>query len=108
MLDAEPANPATQVAPADQPPVKGGRIDLSVPAPVDSLPALVELLAALLERIDDPHDIERALDGVLRFCERTEDALTRLGPIAKRAGKRLEGRVPVPFSGFSTRSDTPG
>jgi hypothetical protein len=108
LLETGPAKTAIGVAPADQSPVNGRRTDLGVPAPVDNLPELIELLAALLERIDDPHDIERALDGVLRFCERSEDASQRLGPIEKRARQRLEGRVPVPFGGVSPRSDIAG
>jgi hypothetical protein len=83
------------------------RVDTSVPGPVDSIADLVELLAALLEEIDDPHDIERALDGVSRLCERTPDVANRLGPIAKRAGKLLE-KAPTTFDGHSPRRDIAG
>lgn len=56
-------------------------------APVESLPELIELLTALLERIEDAHDLERALDGVSRFCDRSDETLRRLQPLARRAQK---------------------
>jgi hypothetical protein len=108
LLDTQPPKMAASIVASAQLIVKRRTIDLAVPAPVENIADLVELLASLLERIDDPHDIERALDGVLRFCERTSDAASRLGPITKRATRLLDGRVPVPFSGFSTRSDIAG
>jgi len=108
LLASEQAKPASTLERTNQPRASGRPITLSVAAPVDNLAELVELLASLLERIDDPHDIERALAGVLRFCERTPDVASRLGPITKRATRLLESRVPVPFSGFSTRSDLSG
>ena len=80
----------------------------SVPGPIDGIADLVELLAALLEEIQDPHDIERALDGVSRLCERTPDVVRRLEPIVKRAGKLLGDRAPARFDGHSPRSDIAG
>src|SRR5207302_1172480 len=80
----------------------------SVPGPIDGIADLVELLAALLEEIQDPHDIERALDGVSRLCGRTPDVARRREPIVKRAGKLLGDRAPARFDGHSPRSDIAG
>jgi Family of unknown function (DUF6493) len=102
------AQPARMAATAHSPTASLAPREVSVSDPVESVPDLVELLAELLEKIDDPHDIERALDGVARFCKRAPETASRLGPIAKRAGKLLEGRVPSPFAGVSVRSDLAG
>jgi Family of unknown function (DUF6493) len=83
-------------------------VDMSVPPPVQSVPELIELLAALIEKIDDAHDIERALDGVSRLCDRTADTLARLEPVAKRAQKLLKDGSAEPFDGRSPRSDIAG
>jgi hypothetical protein len=56
-------------------------------APVESVPELIELLTALLERIEDPYDLERALDGVSRLCDRSDETLRQLQPLARRAQK---------------------
>jgi hypothetical protein len=66
------------------------------------------LLAALLEGIDDAYDLERAIDGVSRLCERTGDTLLRLEPVARRARKLLAKGRAQPFAGMSVRADVAG
>ena len=75
-------------------------------APVESIGQLVELLATLLEHIEDAHDIERALDATSRLCNRDELTLRRLEPVARRATKVLTASRA--FAGESPRADLAG
>jgi hypothetical protein len=76
--------------------------------PVQSSGELVELVAALVEGIDDAYDLERAIDGVSRLCDRTDDTLRRLEPVARRAHKLLANARTQPFAGMSPRVDVAG
>ena len=61
--------------------------------PVGSVEDLVELLAGILEREGPPEDLERALDGVLRFSgERPADFSRLTKSIRVRAERLLKGR----------------
>jgi len=77
-----------------------------VAPPVESVPELVELLVGLLERVEQAHDLERALDGVSRLCDRTNETLRWLEPVARRARKVLARSEP--FRGTSPREDIAG
>jgi hypothetical protein len=98
--------------------VRAGRIttaalndnsNCSIPqAAVASVAELIELLAALLERIDDPHMIERALDGVSRLCQRDQQTINHAAPVARRAEKLLSDSRAQPFAGESPRADLAG
>src|SRR6266851_4448567 len=74
--------------------------------PVESVPDLVELLVRLLERVEQAHDLERALDGVSRLCDRTDETLRWLEPVARRARNVLARSEP--FRGTSPREDIAG
>lgn len=73
---------------------------------VESVGELIELLATLLEHIEDAHDVERALDATSRLCNRDELTLRRLEPVAKRATKVLTASRA--FAGESPRADIAG
>ena len=90
------ANPARRATPA-LPALK---------ARVESLPDLIELLVALVEHVDDAHDIERALDGVSRLCDREESTLRRLEAVSRRAVRLLSSERA--FAGESPRADIAG
>jgi len=77
-------------------------------APVQSSGDLVSLLASLLERVDTAYDLERAIDGVSRLCDRSGDTLRRLEPVAHRARKLLANARTQPFAGMSPRMDIAG
>ena len=76
--------------------------------PVQSIGDLAELLATLLEHIEDAHDIERALDGVSRLCDRDDVTIRRLEVVARRAEKLLSTSHARPFAGHSPRADIAG
>jgi uncharacterized protein DUF6493 len=78
------------------------------PGPVESLEELVELLAILLERIDDAHEIERALDGVSRLCQRDSQTIRKVAAVARRGEKLLSGSRARAFAGESPRGDLAG
>jgi hypothetical protein len=81
----------------------------SIPqAAVASVEELIELLAALLERIDEAHEIERALDGVSRLCQRDQQTIKHVAPVARRAEKLLSDSRAQPFAGESPRADLAG
>lgn len=84
------------------------RTPTTLAEPVRSIEDLTELLARLLERIDDAHDLERALDGASRLCDRSDQTVTRLEPIARRAQKLLASGRARPFAGESPRVDVAG
>jgi hypothetical protein len=81
---------------------------MTLPAPVRSIEDLTELLARMLEGIDDAHDLERALDGTSRLCERSDRTIRHLEPVARRAQKMLSSGQPRPFAGESPRADIAG
>lgn len=74
--------------------------------PVEAVPELVELLVGLLERVEQAHDLERAIDGVSRLCDRTDETLRWLEPVARRARKVLANSEA--FRGMSPREDIAG
>jgi hypothetical protein len=81
----------------------------SIPrAAVASVDELIELLAALLERIDDAHEIERALDGVSRLCQRDKQTMKQVAPVARRSDKLLSDSRARPFAGEFPRVDLAG
>ncbi len=83
----------------------GDRSTLAMPlGPLESVSELVELLATLLEHIEDAHDIERALDGLSRLCQRDQQTIRRVEPLARRAEKLLSGGHRQ-FAGLSPRHD---
>ena len=74
--------------------------------PVESVAELVELLATLLEHIEDAHEIERALEATSRLCARDGMTLQRLDAVGRRAAKvQSEMRA---FAGESPRADLAG
>jgi hypothetical protein len=81
---------------------------MTLPAPVRSIEDLTELLARMLEGIDDAHDVERALDGTARLCDRDDRTIRHLEPIARRAQKMLSSGQARPFIGESPRADIAG
>lgn len=101
---AEPDQPrSTRFQTIPEPP---GNTDLA--QPVQSVPELVELLARLLEGIESVHDLERAIDGVSRLCDRGVDTLRELAPVHRRAQKVITDTGGRPFSGTSPRADVAG
>jgi hypothetical protein len=76
--------------------------------PVQSVGDLTELLATLLEHIEDAHDVERALDGVSRLCDRDDLTIKRLEVVARRAEKLLTASHARPFAGHAPRADIAG
>jgi len=78
------------------------------PGHVESLDELVHVLACVLESAANPHELERALDGVSRHCERSATVLRQLEPVARRASKLLTKSRDRPFSGTSPRADMAG
>lgn len=57
---------------------------------VDTFDDLLDLAGKVLESPDDPHDIERLLDGLSRLCDRVpEDFARRVGPLRKRILKKF-------------------
>lgn len=106
---AGPATPApsaavtARVLPAATPTV------FEMPSPVSSIDELVELCVGLMEQIDNPIDLERALDGVSRLCDQRTKHSEHLRPLAKRAEKLLSRReFGQPFVGRVPRADVCG
>jgi hypothetical protein len=98
-----PSGKAVPVGPAVEP-----QTPLAVAELVRSIEDLTELLARLLEGIEDAHDVERALDGTSRLCERSDRTIRYLQPIARRAEKMLASSQARPFAGQSPRADIAG
>lgn len=66
---------------------------------ITELDALIELHAVLLERLDDPRDLERLLDGLVRFAaSEPPDLAKRLGPLLRRARTVIKRHWGAPFS----------
>ena len=71
--------------------------------PVRDADELGELFARLIEEADDPAEVERLLDGVLRLArDRPRDGADVL---ARRAEELLAGYFPGPWSGQEPRAD---
>ena len=84
------------------------RTPTTLPEPVTTIEELSELLARLLEGIEDAHDVERALDGTSRLCDRNDRTIRHLEPIARRAKMMLSSHQARPFAGESPRADVAG
>ena len=56
-------------------------------APVEDVDELLELASVVLERGDDPDEVERFIDGVSRLCDRPV-AAGRANALLKRVGRR--------------------
>lgn len=100
--------PGLTPAPAAPTPVREfqPRAPATLRGPVETAPELIELLATLLEHVEDAHDIECAIDGTSRMCDRDDITLRRLDAVARRAAKvQSEMRA---FAGESPRADIAG
>jgi hypothetical protein len=93
---------AFPAATGGQEPVMG---QATLRAPIETLSGLIELLAVVLEGVDNAHEFERALDGTSRLCDRRAETLRRLDPVVRRARKLLATDRSAPFAGVSPRSD---
>jgi hypothetical protein len=61
-------------------------------APIVEVDELILVLGMLIEKADDPADIERALGGVsLLACERPDDLQEKTGPLRKRVRQLTRG-----------------
>lgn len=71
--------------------------------PVRDADELGELFAGLIEEADDPAEIERLLDGVLRMAR--DRPRNRADVLARRAEELLAGYFPGAWSGEEPRAD---
>lgn len=101
------------LAPSLRPPCAPVRVEdptgptLSEPdpliVPVRDADELGELFARLIEEADDPTEIERLLDGVLRMAR--DRPRNGADVLARRAEELLAGYFPVAWSGEEPRAD---
>lgn len=117
VLEAEPAlapslrratTPQQQPKEAAVPHAAERQTPAILPEPVRSIEDLTELLARMLEGIEDAHDVERALDGTSRLCDRSDRTIRYLEPVARRAQRMLSSGQVRPFAGESPRADIAG
>lgn len=100
---SEPRRTAVPVSSAAEP-----LTPMPLPGPVRTIEDLMELLARMLEGIEDAHDVERALDGASRLCDRSDRTIRHLEPVSRRAQKMLSSGQARPFAGESPRADIAG
>ncbi len=76
--------------------------------PVQDLEELIDICAQVIEDNASPDDIERAIDGISRLCDRqSEDFHILAGAIIKRAKQRIS-KDGIPFTGTSPGADLCG
>lgn len=81
------ATPAPAPPPARSPDRLAPRLDAAEPlTPVRDLDDLLDRAAVVLERDDEPEEIELVLDGIMRFCDRLPDD-GRARALARRAAE---------------------